>query len=388
MSRAVQTLLDLAGQIRIGRLTVQLPDGTRVPFAGPEAGPEGILILNRERLSERLANDGALGLAEAWLDGDWDTPDLVRLLEVLGRNEQVFAPLLERAWSDRLMRRMRELVARQPSQQGEIVPRDRLTASFYEQWLDPTMGHASGLFETGRERLDQAQWAKCRRLGELTGLASGHRLLDFGCTFGTFTAFAAGEVGAKVTAVALTPSQQDYTARRIQALGLTDRVTVRLGELEAVSGPFDRIVSLAAIETSGASQPFRILSQLRERLAPEGRIGIETVVVQDSRYATYRSSTDVIRLHVYPGTALLSPRSLEENVRRAGLTVGRRESIGASGEKTIADWRRRFAVAWPRLEAQGFEPRFRRLWEFWLAYAEAAFRLERADVLLLALDPA
>lgn len=387
-ARQTRLLLDLAGQIRAGRLALQLPDGTRVPFAGPEPGPEAAVILNRPRLADRLVADGSLGLADAYLDGDFDTPDLARLLELLALNRTSFAPVLEEQFAERMQRRLRGLFRRRNGEPAPARPALDYGASFYEAWLDPTLGFGVGLFATGEERLEVAQWAKFATLGRMIGLKAGQHVLDLDCGFGAFAAFAAGEIGARVTALARRPEHEAFARRRMQALGLADRVDVRAAGERVPAGPFDRVAAIGTLPQLGDAAWPGFLAELRACLAEGGRAGLETAVLPDALRDLQRAGNDVLRRDLFPGASLPTARALAEHARRAGLDLVATESLAGSAARTLGEWRQRFVQAWPHLSAQDVEPAARRLWDFALAYGEAALRTGRADVLLVALGPA
>lgn len=392
-SPGLRRLADLLPHVAVGRLILQWPDGSRQVAEGPNEGPEGTMIISRDRFVERVARAPDLALAEAYVDGDWDSPDLAALLEVLALNRHVLQPRLRRGLIRRMRRGMRLLLGqkRRPVE----TPFEQLGPLFHEQWLDATMSHGLATFFQGDESLEIAQWTGHAELARRVDLQAGHRVLDFGAGFGAFAAYAAGEVGAEVTAVALNPEEQDYASRRLQAVGIGDRVTLRLlGEqpLDAPfrPGSFDRIVAIGTLELFGAKEWPKLLRAMRNLLKPDGLIGMQIVMVPDAAWKSYRAGSDPLREHIFPGGLLPSYRHLCALAAKAGLMpAGDREDLpGASSALTVEAWQERFKEAWPRLETGGLDGRFRRLWTFYLAYAGAAFRTHGAVASLVAFRPA
>ncbi|WGF87046.1 class I SAM-dependent methyltransferase [Marinivivus vitaminiproducens] len=392
-SPGLRRLADLLPHVAVGRLVFQWPDGSRRVAEGPNEGPEGTMIISRDRFVERVARAPDLALAEAYVDGDWDSPDLAALLEVLALNRHVLQPRLRRGLIRRMRRGARLLLGQR--QRPVETPFERLGPVFHEPWLDATMSHGLATFIEGDESLEVAQWTGHAALAGRVGLQPDHRVLDFGAGFGAFAAYAAGEIGAQVTAMALNPEEQDYAGRRLQAVGIGDRVQFRLlGDqpLDAhfKPGSFERIVAIGTLELFGEKEWPKILRAMRTVLTPEGQVGLQVVLVPDDAWKAYRADTDPLREHIFPGALLPSYRHLCAVAGKAGLAPAgeRQDLVGSSAALTLRSWQDRFKEAWPRLEASGFDARFRRLWTFYLAYAEAAFRTHGAVASLVAFRPA
>jgi cyclopropane-fatty-acyl-phospholipid synthase len=380
-------VLRLARQLRCGRLTVGLPDGSRHDFAGPEPGPAGELLLRRARSLRRFLTGGSLGFAEAYLDGDWDSPDLPRLLELLARNEAAWARhWAARGWHGWLARLYHRL--RPNSRRGSrrnIKAHYDLGNEFYRLWLDLSMTYSSAWFSGAEQPLEAAQAAKNRRLAERIGLRPGHRLLEVGCGWGGFAELAAREFGAKVTAITISKAQHDHAAARIQAAGLNEQVEIRLQDYRDVDRRFDRIASIEMFEAVGERYWPVFFGKLRSCLTQDGMAGLQIITIADRYFETYRRGVDFIQRHVFPGGLLPSPGALEQQFRRAGLKPVDFASFGQDYARTLAAWTQRFQAAWPEVAKLGFDERFRRLWQYYLAYCEAGFRVGFTDVRQIAL---
>jgi cyclopropane-fatty-acyl-phospholipid synthase len=260
--------------------------------------------------------------------------------------------------------------------------------AFYAAWLDPSMTYSSGRFQEPDQTLEAAQCAKYAALARLMDLQRGHTVLEVGCGWGGFAAFAAGEVGARVTAITLSREQYDFARRRLFEAGLAEVAEIRLLDYRDVDGQFDRIASIEMFEAVGRAYWPLYFSKLHRALKPGGRAGLQIITIQDDLFADYEARADFIRSYVFPGGSLPSEASLAPVVARAGLQWGATERFGCDYAATLAAWARRFRTAWPdiRRHAPGFDARFRRLWLFYLAYCEAGFRSKRTDVIQLCLE--
>ncbi len=377
----------IAGNLRSGRLEIITPDGESRQFEGSENGPCAVLQLNSLRALRRFAVGGSLGFAEAYLDGDWDSPDLPRLLELLVINEDAYAKhFYGRPWF-RWLARARHLFrpnSKRGSRQNILAHYD-LGNRFYQHWLDPSMTYSSARFEQPDASLETAQKAKYASLIEKLSLKPDHHLLEVGCGWGGFAEFAARDVGAKVTAITISDQQHAFASERIQAAGLNDKVEVRLQDYRDVDGRFDRIASIEMFEAVGEPYWPVYFDKLSSMLQPNGTIGLQIITIADRYYDTYRRSADFIQRHVFPGGMLPSPAVLQEQLQRAGLQKHSETNFGQDYARTLAAWNQRFQAAWPDLLHLGFDQRFKRLWQYYLAYCEVGFKAGWTDVCQLAL---
>lgn len=382
-------LLALAAQLRVGTLTVQLPDGSRHTFAGPQAGPRAVLVVRHPRLFRRLVIGGMLGFCEAYLDGDWLCTDLAALFELALRNRSSLDRVLAgQRWFQILQTLGHRL--RPNSRAGSrrnIAAHYDLGNAFYRAWLDETMTYSAALFADldQAEPLEPAQRRKYAAIAARLGLAPGHHLLEIGCGWGGFAAFAASECQARVTAITLSRAQHAFASDRIVALGLQDRVEVQLADYRDVSGRFDRIASIEMFEAVGESYWPAYFRALSDRLRPDGRAALQVITIDERLFPDYRRSADFIQKYVFPGGMLPTEPILRQQAAKAGLAWGGSEGYGRHYARTLALWQQRFQAAWPQLVPLGFDHRFKRLWEQYLAYCQAGFTTGSLDVLQLTL---
>lgn len=388
--RGLNLLLDLAGRLRWGRLEVRLPDGVRRLFTGAEPGPEAVLLVHDRNLARRLVRRGGVGFAEGYMAAEWDSPDLASLLELVDRNCDAMG------YDSRLsgLRRLVERAVHALRANSRRGSRDNIRAHydlgnrFYEAWLDPTLTYSAALFGPGTEDLESAQRAKYRRLAERIALAPGQRLLEIGTGWGEFALTAAREFGARVTSITVSKEQHAFARERVFKEGLADRVEIRLQDYRDVTGRFDRIASIEMLEAVGERFWPLFFERLRDRLAPGGQAGVQTITIADRLFEGYRRNVDFIQRYIFPGGMLPSPSVLERQTERAGLRLESSHVFGWSYARTLAEWHRRFDEAWPRLAAEPFDERFRRMWKYYLAYCEAGFRSGSLDVTQVTLRPA
>jgi cyclopropane-fatty-acyl-phospholipid synthase len=379
---AARHALSLAAKLVKGRLDVVLPDRRRLRFEGWEPGPSARLIVHDLGFAKRLATEGDVGLAEAYLRGEWDTPDLTAFIELFALNYPLVETLLPGRPLTRLWQLFRHFLHRNTrlGARRNIHAHYDLGNAFYEAWLDRTMTYSSAVFAPGDNDLASAQTRKYRSIAEATGIKATDHVLEIGCGWGGFAAFAAKEIGCRVTGLTISRKQFDYAWRRIQEAGLQEKVEIKLTDYRDERSVYDAIVSIEMFEAVGEAYWPAFFRQLRDRLKPGGRAGLQVIAIQDEHFANYRRELDFIRRYVFPGGMLPSPAVMRAMADRVSLLLSGETTFGQDYARTLALWRERFRAAWPQIAPLGFDERFRRLWEYYLAYCEAGFRTGHIDV--------
>lgn len=379
---AARLTFSLAEQIRCGTLQVTLPDGRVLIFRGAEPGPTASMTVKNYRFAWRTLRSGDLGIAEAYLRDEWETPDLTGFLYLFCINREMMERVLGGNRVVRWLQVLRHWLNRNTKRQARknIHAHYDLGNAFYSAWLDPSMTYSSALFEDDTADLTAAQHNKYRRLAEAIDLRPGQKLLEIGCGWGGFAEYAARTFGARVVGLTISKQQRDFARARIHNAGLSDRVEIKLQDYRDERDRYDRIVSIEMIEAVGEQFWPKYFSQLRDRLLPGGLAGIQAITIQDSLFQAYRREVDFIQRYVFPGGMLPSPQILKTLGERFGVPVIRERIFGQDYARTLAIWRSNFRAAWPNLTPSGFDDRFRRLWEYYLAYCEAGFLSGNIDV--------
>lgn len=357
-----------------GTLAVRLPDGSRRLFGS--SGPEVAVTITNPNLFRRLATRGKLGLGESYQAGEWEADDLVGLFELLLRNYERAAqrhPRVARIVNarPRLNRRNGLLRARR-----NIGYHYDLGNELFAQFLDETMTYSSALWEGEDEPLEEAQLRKLRRVCEKLRLGPDDHVLEIGCGWGSFALVAAGEYGARVTGLTISSAQAELARRRVAEAGLADSVRVLEEDYRSHSGTYSKIASIEMIEAIGERQFPTFFAACDRLLASGGVACVQTILVPDQRYDRYRSAPDWIERYVFPGCLIPSLAALTEAMTRASrFLLHDVEEIGPHYAPTLRRWRERFLDNLPRVRELGYDDRFERTWNFYLAFCEAAFRV-------------
>lgn len=289
------------------------------------------------------------------------------------------------SWAGRLLYRLRHLLHRntRTNSQKNIHAHYDLGNAFYELWLDGTMNYSSAWFDGKPDQpLAQAQHAKVRRALRMAGVRSGDRVLEIGCGWGALAEKAVTEFGASVTGVTLSTEQLAHArarlARQASAPAMAD---LRLQDYRDITdGPYDAICSIEMVEAVGREYWPTYFAAVNRLLKPGGRACIQSIVIDDSLWGRYIRSTDFIQQYIFPGGCLPCPGEFRREARAAGLEVVDELAFGADYAETLRQWREKFLAEKRRVLQLGFDERFVRIWEFYLAYCEAAFAQSNIDV--------
>ena len=365
-----------------GRLDMHLPDGRVFRADGAKPGPVAELHIDNPDVFARLIREGDLGFCEAYLDGWWSTPDLQGFMDLIhADNDEIYDGFLGlklvRAY-ERLRFWMQSNSKRQAKK--NISHHYDLGNDFYGLWLDDTMTYSSALVRTGQEPLETAQIQKYASMVDEMGAKPGDHVLEIGCGWGGFAEYAAKERGLKVTGLTISQEQHDFAVARMERLGLSDRVEIKMQDYRDERGSYDGIASIEMFEAVGEKYWPIYFKALRDNLKPGKQATLQIITVQDRRWEIYRRGVDFIQKYIFPGGMLPSPTVLREEVVKAGLEVTGSIEFGESYSQTLRRWYDVFNDRWEEVQALGFDDRFRRMWNFYLTSCAATFHFGNCDV--------
>jgi cyclopropane-fatty-acyl-phospholipid synthase len=382
---AARGVFKLLKQLRQGTLDLQLPDGSQAHFGSPHPGaPRAAMRLLNWNVCSAALKSGDIGFAESWIAGDWTSPDLVALLKLFIANREAAESVIYGSWWGSLAYRMKHLLNRN-SRQGSkknIHAHYDIGNPFYRLWLDETMNYSSAWFEGDlNQPMAQAQDAKVRRALMECGVKPGDRVLEIGCGWGALAEAAARDFGAQVTGVTLSTEQLQFAQSRLQRANLDSQAQLRLQDYRDIDdAPFDAIASIEMFEAVGREYWDSYFATLRNKLKPGGRACVQSITIRDDLFERYVRSTDFIQQYIFPGGLLPSREVFRREAQKAGLELVNELAFGADYAETLRRWRVQFLKNDGPLRQLGFDTRFMRIWEFYLAYCEAAFATGNTDV--------
>jgi cyclopropane-fatty-acyl-phospholipid synthase len=362
-----------------GRLIITDCIGRRA-FGGKK-GLRVFVNVTDSRFYGRVAFGGAIGAAEAYMQGYWTCNDLTRVVQLLLRNRDVLDDM--DSGLARIAAPARKLFHRvnrntKAGSRRNIAAHYDLGNDFFSLWLDPTMMYSAAVFERDGMTLKEASEAKLERICRKLELTADDHVLEIGTGWGGFAVYAARHFGCRVTTTTISREQHEYARARVAAEGLQDRVKLLLEDYRDLEGKFDKLVSIEMIEAVGHEYMDSYFEHCARLLKKDGMMLLQAITIADQRYSSALKSVDFIQRYIFPGGFLPSVTAILASVTRAtDLRIYHLEDIGAHYAETLRRWRDAFASNLNRIWSMGYGEEFLRMWHYYYCYCEGAF-IERA----------
>ena len=382
LPRYFATAFGIAQKGQNGRIDFVLDDGRTFRAEGPGVGPICEIRIHNSGIFERLLREGQLGFCDAYLDGQWSTPNLQAFMDYIhADNDEVFDSFPGQKLVQFYERFRFWLRGNSKGQaRKNISYHYDLGNDFYGLWLDKTMTYSSAIFEDGQDSLEKAQTAKYASMVDQMGVKAGDHVLEIGCGWGGFAEYAAKDRGLNVTCLTISKEQIKYAQDRINAAGLTELVKFKLQDYRDETGVYDGIASIEMFEAVGEKYWPSYFQTVHDRLKPGAHATLQIITVRNDRFDVYRKGIDFIQKYIFPGGMLPSPEVLAQQVEKAGLNVVKSIEFGESYSQTLRRWHDTFNDKWDQVVAMGFDDRFRRMWNFYLTSCAATFHYGNCDV--------
>jgi cyclopropane-fatty-acyl-phospholipid synthase len=374
--RTLQAVAGMLDDLEVGSVRVTLPDGRERLFGDVTSELRSDIEVRDWRFFTRLLHGASVGVGESFMLSEWTSSDLVSLFRIVIANrralQRISPAALLRIAGDKAIHAVR--ANRLGQSRRNISAHYDLSNELYALFLDDTMTYSAGYFEAATATLEDAQVAKYRRLADKIHIGADDHVLEIGCGWGGFAVFAASTYGCRVTGVTLSEEQAAFARRRVREAGLDHLVGIRVVDYRRVRGSFDRIVSIEMLEAVGHRYLGTFFATIDRLLAPDGLAAVQVITIPEQRYDHYRRRPDFIQRYIFPGGHLPSLQAMTRAMGQdSELFVEDVENIGPHYAETLRRWRERFTANVDEVRALGFDDRFVGMWEFYLAYCEAAF---------------
>jgi cyclopropane-fatty-acyl-phospholipid synthase len=378
-SFAKKLFLKSLSSLREGSL--KLISGGRAEQFGDDRSPlRAVISVHRDRFYTRALFGGDVGIGEAWMDGDWSSPDLVAVVRLAVRNltpihgQNRVASAFSRAF-DRLRHRLRDNSL--TGSKRNIREHYDLSNDFFRLFLDREMMYSCAFFESEDDSLERAQFNKLDRICRKLRLGPEDHVLEIGTGWGGFAEHAVRNYGCRITTTTISSQQYEYARRRFDAMGAGDRIELLQEDYRNLRGQYDKIVSIEMFEAVGLEYYDEFFGACDRLLRPDGSLLLQTITINEQTFESYRRRVDFIQKYIFPGSELASVSEILKSLTRAtDLSLYHGEDIGSHYARTLGEWRGRFHDAREEVRDLGFDDRFMRMWDYYLAYCEGAF-LER-----------
>lgn len=369
----------LLAKIQFGKITITDATGTTV-FGGvteSEAYHAHVTINNMQAYKKMLIG-GSIGAAESYMDQEWDADDLVKLIEIVIKNEEIFAHI-EGPFVKALDYARRYIGTHKKNDitkaKQNIIAHYDLGNDFFKLFLDPTMMYSCAVYEPEHISLEQASIKKLDTICQQLQLKPTDHVLEIGTGWGGFAIYAARKYGCKITTTTISDKQYAYVKREIERLGLQDRIQLLNQDYRLLSGQYDKLVSIEMIEAIGSKYFDVYFRQCNALLKPNGLFLLQAITMNDQAYLQARDRIDFIKKYIFPGGCLPSINAISASITtQTQLQLLSMRDIGQHYATTLMDWLRKFNQHVGQVKEQGFSEHFIRMWQFYFCYCAAGFK--------------
>ena len=369
-------------QIKYGKIKVIFPSNKVQIFQGIEQGYEANIQLNNYNLFYKLIKKGSVGFAESYMDSDFATNNLSKLLLFARQNELSYLKQKKAKFLNNFIIKTQHYMNKNTKlgSKKNISHHYDLGNNFYKHWLDESMTYSSALFKDKNDDLLKAQINKYIGIAEHLKLNDNSKLLEIGCGWGGFSTFVAKKYGTKVKAITISKEQFDFASKKIAKEGLNEKISLEMQDYRDVTEKFTNIVSIEMFEAVGKEYWQQFFEKIKNSLFENGLATMQIITINDSKADYYQSNPDFIQQYIFPGGVLPSKKQLKEITHLKGLKFSEYRSFSNSYVKTLKEWNEKFQNSWIEISEQGFSDRFKRMWEYYFSYCQAGFISGTTDV--------
>lgn len=383
LNTMIRTLChNLLKKITYGNISFILPDGSVISSHTENSGPNISIQLNNYRSIKQLIVGGGIGFSESYVDGDWDCSDLPTLIEILALNGeslakklQAFLPLL---FINKIIHRLK--ANSKNGSLNNIGYHYDLGNEFYQKWLDTRMLYSSAIYISAAENIEDAQLRKLNKIFQLLNLSEGDEVLEIGCGWGGLALYLANKQNILLDGITLSKEQLIRAKSITHEVDTSSIINLSLTDYRDVHKKYDRVVSIEMIEAVGEEYLSVYFDKIKECLKPGGTAVIQAITIDEDRFERYKRSPDFIQKHIFPGGFLTTKTMMHELAKNSELELYHAEYFGTSYAKTLRQWRANFLSSWPEIHKLGYDSRFKRMWDYYLAYCEGGFMAKSIDV--------
>ena len=373
--------------IKHGQLKLINYDGKKYQFGESGENLNVELKINKPGLTYTIINKGSIGLAEAYMRGDFKTNNLSDLIELTAKNIRIvyrFSGLLDFSYVNSIKRVFKKNTKEKSKE--NISKHYDLGNEFFSLWLDKTLTYSSAIFENKMNDLEEAQINKYKKLTNLLKPKNGDKVLEIGCGWGGFAEYIGKNFDVKLDCITISKKQYEYASERIHKNNLNEKVKIKMMDYRDVKNKYNSIASIEMIEAVGENYLKNYFQTIKENLSQKGVAAIQAITIDDKLFDRYKNKEDFIQKYIFPGGFLPSKKSLYNYAYKSGLKVDQYNSYGLHYSNTLNIWKSEFTKKWEEISKQGFDLTFKRMWNFYLSYCEAGFKSKNIDLIQFSLQ--
>ena len=374
-------------KISSGYLNVIDAQGKEYFFGDEKSSLKVKLKINDPGFCFNILRQGSSGLAESYVNGDFETDNLTSLIELSAKNISItykFSGFFEFSSINSFLKRNIFNNTKKRSIEN-ISSHYDLGNEFFSTWLDKTLTYSCGIFNSTNETLEKAQINKYNKLINMVKPRNGDKILEIGCGWGGFAEHIARNYDIKLDCITISKKQFLFTKERIRKANLNHKVNVQMLDYRDVKKKYDIIISIEMIEAVGEKYLDKYFYTIKENLVPGGRGAIQAIIIKDELYERYRTKEDFIQKYIFPGGFLPSLKSLNKLSHKSGLKIDGYHLYGSHYSNTLQKWRKSFLNSGDLISRQGFNSSFKKMWDFYFSYCDAGFKSKNIDLIQFSL---
>jgi cyclopropane-fatty-acyl-phospholipid synthase len=369
--------------INNGLLILNLPDKSIIKIGKNNTNLVGILDIHSWNLFKRIFRSGAIGFSESYINNEVSSPNISNVIYLLSLNRHYNKDMINGNKFNSFLNYFKHIM-KPNSKLGSrknISYHYDLGNDFYSTWLDKSMTYSSALFNKSKFDLLSAQDNKYDNLCKISKIQKEDEILEIGCGWGGFAEYVAKKYHAKVTSITLSKRQAEYAKERVYKEGLNDLINIRICDYREIKQKYDKIISIEMFEAVGEKYWPVFFNKLNENIKDNGIIGLQLISIKEELYSSYKNNSDFIQKYIFPGGFLPSIKALQKEIFKCGLSMNIEKSFGKDYANTLFLWRKKFLSNWEEISKdKKFDKKFKRMWEYYLAYCEAGFLSGSTDV--------
>ena len=380
-------VFSLLKNLQNGSLEVINCNGEQFLFGDLNNTLKAKIIIKTPALTYNLIKGGSIGFAECYMRGEFETPNLSNLIEIMARNIKIvykFSGLLDLPLINFFKNRFIKNTKNRSKE--NIAKHYDLGNDFFSLWLDETLTYSSAIFDDYSLDLPTAQNNKYQKLINLIKPNPGDKVLEIGCGWGGFAEYLGKNYDVKLDCITISQKQYEFAKQRIHNCGLNEKINIEIKDYRDLKGQYNSIASIEMIEAVGQNYLASYFNTLKNNLTPGGTAAIQAITIDDSLFDRYKNRQDFIQKYIFPGGFLPSKQSLKKYAESNHLNFNEYNSYAVHYSKTLAMWRETFNQKWELIKNQGFDLTFKRMWEFYLSYCEAGFKSKNIDLIQFSLQ--
>ncbi len=373
--------------IKHGQLKLTNYDGKKFFFGKENETLNVELIINNPGFTYGIIKKGSIGLAEAYMRGDFETNNLSDLIELTAKNINIvykFSGLFDFP----IINSLKNIFLKNTKKNSKeyISKHYDLGNEFFSLWLDKTLTYSSAIFEGKHNSLEQAQTNKYKKLTNLIKPKVGDKILEIGCGWGGFAEYLGKNFDIKLDCITISKKQFEFAKKRIQKNQLNEKINIYMLDYRDVKKKYDSIASIEMIEAVGKNYLKNYFKTIKKNLNNNGSAAIQAITIDDKLFDRYKTKEDFIQRYIFPGGFLPSKKSLYNHANENGLEINEYNSYGLHYSNTLKIWRNEFLEKWEDISKQGFDLTFKRMWNFYLSYCDAGFKSKNIDLIQFSLQ--